>query len=277
MRSLLIFFSLTFIFSWTFFALGGAVSGGTGSPPAGPAVIGGLLFLLGTIAPSLVALGLTARVGGRAGTMVLLRRIVQWPAGARWYVFAVGYLAVIKLTAALLHRLGTGSWPLFGETPWYIMAGAIIISTPAQAGEEIGWRGYALPRLAEHLGLARASIVLGVIWACWHLPFFFIPAADTSGQSFPVYLLQVTALSVAMAWLYWRTDGSLFAVMLLHAAINNTKDIVPSIVPGATDPFALSTSPVAWLSMSLMWVCAGYFLIRMRGASLRRIGETTTA
>ena len=189
MRSLLTFFSLTYVVSWSFFTVAAAISSGAASPPSGLAAISGPLFLLGIIAPSVVALALTARVDGRAGMLALLRRIVHRPVSARWYVFAVGYTAAIKLAVALLHRLATGAWPPFGQTPLYIMVGAIILSTPVQAGEEIGWRGYALPRLAGHLGLAPASIVLGVLWACWHLPLFFIPGADTSGQSFPVYLL----------------------------------------------------------------------------------------
>jgi membrane protease YdiL (CAAX protease family) len=193
----------------------------------------------------------------------LLGRVLQWRVPARWYVFAVGYIAAIKLAVAFIHRVATGTWPRFGDLPWYVMAVAIVFSTPVQAGEEIGWRGYALPRLAARMGLASASVVLGVIWACWHLPLFFIPAADTYGQSFIVYLLQVTALSVAFAWLYSRTGASLLLPMLMHAAVNNSKDIVPSAVPGAAKPFALSTSLVAWLTVALLWVCAVYFLVRM--------------
>jgi membrane protease YdiL (CAAX protease family) len=102
------------------------------------------------------------------------------------------------------------------------------------------------------------------LWAGWHLPLFFVPAADTMGQSFPLYVLQVTALSVAAAWLYWRTGGSLLLVMLLHAAVNNTKDIVPSAGRGATNPFGLSTSLVAWITATLLWIVAAHFLWRMR-------------
>ena len=78
-----------------------------------------------------------------------------------------------------------------------------------------------------------------------------------------MFLLQVTALSVAMAWLYGHTHGSLLLVMLMHSAVNQTKDIVPSAVPGATNPLAPSGSPVAWLTLALLWICAGYFLVRM--------------
>ena len=85
-----------------------------------------------------------------------------------------------------------------------------------------------------------------------------------------MYLLQVTALSVAIAWLYGHTNGSLLLAMLMHSAINQTKDIVPSAVPAATNPLALSNSLVAWLTLALLWIGAGYFLVRMPKAELLR-------
>jgi membrane protease YdiL (CAAX protease family) len=136
-------------------------------------------------------------------------------------------------------------------------------------GEEIGWRGYALPRLSEHLGFSGASIALGIRWASWHLPFFFISGTDKSGQSYPVYLPSVTALSMAMAWLYWLTNGSLLLTMLMHATVNSTKDIVPSAMSGATNAFSLNTSYVVWLSVAILWIYAAYFLVRMRGVKLQ--------
>lgn len=259
------FLAITFLVSWALFAASTVV------PAGGPAVL-----LLGVITPSLVAVALTAWAEGRAGVLALLRRIVEPPARARLYVFAVTYLAVIKVGAAIAHRVAIGAWPAFGPTPLVIMAGAILISTPVQAGEEIGWRGYALPRLAGRIGLGPAGIVLGVVWAAWHLPFFFMPGADTYGQSFPLYLLQVTALSVAMAWLYWRANGVLLPLMVMHAAVNNTKDIVPSAMPGATEPLALTATPVGWLTAALLWICAAYFLVRMRGAGAAAAARTTT-
>lgn len=148
------------------------------------------------------------------------------------------------------------------------MFAAIPLSTFVQAGEEIGWRGFALPRLADRLGLGGASIVLGAIWAAWHLPLFFMAGTGSECQSFPIYLLQVAALSVAMTWLYWKTGGSLLLVMLMHASVNNTTGLVPAAVSGATDPFAFSGSLVAWVTAALSWLIAVPLLLSMRGAEI---------
>jgi membrane protease YdiL (CAAX protease family) len=259
MRALLKFFLLTYAVSWACFIAAATIP---------IAALRGPLFLLGTFAPALVALALTAAADGRPGTRGLLGRILRGRVNPCWYLFALLYMALTKLVVALIVRLATGAWPRFGQDAWYILLVAILLSTPVQAGEEIGWRGYALPRLAAQLGLARASLVLGLIWACWHLPFFFIPGVDKSGQSFPVYLVQVTALSVAVAWLYWRTNQSLLLVMLMHSAVNQTIGIVPSTVPNASHPFAFSASLVGWLTVGLLSVGAACFLVQMRAASL---------
>ncbi len=265
-RPLLEFFALTYAATWICWTAAAVISRQSSLPAPTLSALAGALFLLGTFAPAVVALALTERAEGRAAARALLRRVFQFRVGAVWYVFALGYIPAVKLSVALVHRFATGAWPRFGQEAWYVMAAAILVSTWVQAGEEIGWRGYALPRLSDRFGLALASVILGIIWGCWHLPLFFVPQSDTFGQSFPLYLLQVTALSVAIAWLYWRTKGSLLLVMLLHATVNNTKDIVPSAVPGATNPFELSTSLVAWLTVAFLWIAAAYFLVRMAHA-----------
>ena len=258
------FFLLTYAVTWTCFFTALALSGSAGAlDPASSALRMPLLYL-GTFAPSLVALGLIARHEGRAGMQALLRRVLDSGAAARWYLFAIGYVAAIKLTVAVVYRLGTGSWPAFGSEPWYVIAAAIVISTPLQAGEEIGWRGYALPRLAARLGLARASLVLGLIWGVWHLPLFFVPGLGHYGQSFPLFVLGTTALSVAMAWLYANTNGSLLLAMLMHSAVNQTIGIVPTRLATPGNPLALDTSLVTVLTVALLWTATGYLLIRMR-------------
>jgi hypothetical protein len=74
-------------------------------------------------------------------------------------------------------------------------------------------------------------------------------------------------LSVAMAWLYANTNGSLFLSMLMHSAVNQTVGIVPSASLKAGNPLALSTSLAGWLSAACMWIAAAYFLWRMRRRS----------
>lgn len=249
MRRLILYFAVTFLVTWTCWLTAPHIA---------------FIVYLGVFAPGIVALAFTARERGTDGVLALLRRLVQWNVAARWYAFALLYIFTIKLTAALIHRLLLGQWPRFGEESMVIMFAATILFTIVQAGEELGWRGYALPTLAGKIGYAWSSIIIGIIWAAWHLPLFIsIPIGDTYHQSFPLYVVQVTAMSVAMTWLYTRTNGSLLLPMLLHAAANNTKDIVPSAVPGATNPLAWSTSAVANITVVLLWICAGYFLRRM--------------
>ena len=261
------FFALTLSATWATWFIAWIVSGGRASTRFPGSGLATLLFYLGVFSPAFVALALTARNEGEPGVRALLRRLIQWRAAPRWYLFAITYMAAIKLVAAVIHRVALGAWPRFGSEPIYLMIGATIASTIVfgQSGEETGWRGYALPRLAERFGLGAASVVVGIIWAAWHLPLFFIVGTDTAGQSFPLYLLQVTALSVAIAWLYAHTNGSLFLTMLMHSSINNLKDIVPSAAQPGPNAFALSYSPVGWITAGLLWIFAGYFLIRMRG------------
>jgi uncharacterized protein len=277
LSSLLKFFTLTFVATWTCFLSAVAISHGSASTNPRLAVIRGLVFV-GTFAPALVALVLTARAGAISGTKALLRRMLQWRVGTRWYLFAVSYMAAIKLTVALVHRVMTGSWPRLGDEPLGIIMVAIIISTPFQSGEEIGWRGYALPRLADRFGFARASIALGLIWAIWHLPLFFlaIPGNDEYGQSFPVWALGVTALSVAFAWLYTHSKGSLLLTMLMHSAVNNIPHFVPSAVANTSDAFSLHASLAAWLTVGFLWITAAYFLVRMPMGELPAAGRATS-
>jgi membrane protease YdiL (CAAX protease family) len=268
MREACGFFALTYAMSWMCFVAASVTLRGLTPAAAGMSLPVLVLGLLGTVAPSIVALGLTARSEGVDGARSLLARIFKWRVAVRWYVFAAGYLATIKIGVALVHRIAVGVWPRFGVEPWYILAIATVLSTPVQAGEEIGWRGYALPRLAARLGLAQASLLLGIVWALWHLPLFFMPGTDNYGQSFAVFALQVTAISVPMAWLYARTSSSLLLVMLMHGANNQARNIVPSAVPAAAHALTLSTYPPAWLTVMLLWIAACHFLVLMRNIRL---------
>jgi membrane protease YdiL (CAAX protease family) len=259
------FLVITYLVTWSCFTAASRVATGAQLP----------LLLAGSFAPSVVGTLLTWHHDGGRAARRLLARLLQWRVGVRWYVFALGFFAVVKLVAAAGYRAGTGHWPTFGATPWYAVLAAIVVSgiVGGPLGEEVGWRGYALPRLTERFGAASAALVLGVVWACWHLPLFVLPGlgafTDQHGQSFPSYLIQVTALSVALAWLMNRTGGSLLLAVVMHSAINQTKDLVSSRVPGADDPWALSHSPIAWLTAAVLWVAATWLLVRLHRAERR--------
>jgi membrane protease YdiL (CAAX protease family) len=270
MRAIVIFFLLTFLVSWSLFIAAANVSRNV-APGSTFSAFGYAIYLIGVFTPGLVAVLLSWREQRRAGVIALLSQMLRAPSHFAWYLFAVGYFLMIKLMTALIYRVVVGEWPVFGHESFVFIAAAVIFSTPFQAGEELGWRGFALPRLSDRLGLPVASIIIGIIWAAWHLPFFFFVNADKFGQSFPVYLVSVVALSVTMAWLYWRTGGSLLLVMLMHSAINNTTGTVPSALPMARNPWSIYASPIAWISTVLLCMFAIYFLIAMRRA---KISET---
>jgi membrane protease YdiL (CAAX protease family) len=259
MRRVVFFFLVTFALTWALWSI--AASG-----QRAPLGIGGAVFRTGVFAPALVAFLFTSREHGREGVTSLIARIGRVPVRLRWYLFALAYMPALKLSAAVMTRITTGHWPAFGETRWFLVIGAIVVSTWVQAGEEIGWRGYALPRLAGLIGLNAASVILGAVWALWHLPLFFMPDTGSQGQSFAIYLLSVTATSVAMAWLYWRSGGSLLLTMVMHAAINNTSEIVPAALPSAGGVFTLAGTSVAWWTVVLSWLVAMPLLVQMNGA-----------
>lgn len=262
--STVMFFVATFVVTWGSW-LGWAALKPAPSEARSTSGPWTLLLFLGIFAPALVAIALTRREQGSLGVRRLLRRLFQWRVPMRWYILALSFMAAVKLGAAFLYRAMTGAWPAFGQQPVYLLIAATIVSTIVlgQAGEEVGWRGYALPRMSTRYGLPIASILLGIIWAAWHLPLFFIPGGDLVGTSFPVYVLLVMPLSVVIAWLYERTGGSLLLTMLMHAAINNTTSIVPSGTAVVNNPFAFRISEMGALTAALLWVVAAWLLISM--------------
>ena len=252
--SVIAFVLLTFATTWALWIAASALS------PDNLAIAS----LPGTIMPAAVALWLARRESKRS-LRDLVARLFKWRVSAWYYVFALTFMAAVKLLAAFFYRLKTGGWPPFGTTSLLVLLVAVLLSTPVQAGEEIGWRGFLLQRLAERMGFAWASLLVGLIWAAWHLPMFFIRGGDMVGLSFPVYALMVTALSVALAWLYSRTSGSLLLTMIMHAAINNMAAIVPSRSPADPDHvFAFVTSPMGWLTTLTLWAVAAILFIRLR-------------
>jgi membrane protease YdiL (CAAX protease family) len=186
------------------------------------------LYFLAVYAPSLVALLLSCwRKGWREG-LRLIGSLRPRTASVPFYALVLfGWLGVQAL-ALVLQGLADGTPPVWPDFSRWYMAPVVLVVTlvtnPGPLGEELGWRGYALPRMLSgpQSGLS-AAIVLGVIWGVWHLPRFFIAASPHEVPMGIVWLLlSTTLLSVIMTWLFRRTNGDVLAAgVLVHLLMTN--------------------------------------------------------
>ncbi len=254
-QPVLLGFVLMFLFTWPVELWRAAASRGwvTVWPPEPLAIFVGWGFVF-------AALILTAMVDGRSGLRELGRRLLLWRVGLRWYLVALFAFVVVDLLA-----LGLASWlggtpldfsgvyahGLFGPTEalWVFVLPFFIFDAVAN-GEELGWRGYALPRLLRQHSALLASLILGLVWAVWHLPKFLVVGGTHEG--FLWFLLDVLAKAVLFTWLYQHTRGSLLLAILFHASINTSAVFLPimTAVSGEALPFVLS------VCIKLVWAAA---------------------
>ena len=178
--------------------------------------------------PATAAIVVAAVADGRAGLKDLLGRVVRWRVGARWYAVALGLPVILALAAAGLHlALGARSSIEFGGLSVLNFVVFVLI-----VGEELGWRGYALPRLLARRSALAASLILGLLWGLWHLPTFFVPGAPQHGLPITAFLLLTMAYSVLFTWIYLHTGGSVLLATLFHGAINLSQ----GLLLGGLDP-----------------------------------------
>ena len=244
------FFVLTFVFTWLLWLPILLAERGVIAP-----VPVGLLLALGTAVPSLMALVLAAR---SADAPALLRGLTHWRLPARWYAAALLVPAVLMLTAVGLDVLLGGTPPAFpapGRWPLVAVNFLAVLLIGGPLGEELGWRGFALPRLEGRFGLMAAAVLLGLIWAAWHLPLFLLPGTPQSQLPFGWFVVQTVAFSVVLAWVYRRTGGSLLLVVLMHGAVNTLAGPL-RVFPGADGslrPYVLTTLLTVGAALLLSW------------------------
>jgi uncharacterized protein len=117
--------------------------------------------------------------------------------------------------------------------PWWLMPvyliGGILVLGPLQ--EELGWRGHALPRLQRRIPPIMAAIVVGVVWATWHMPLFYMGTLDQEHLPIIPFFIGAIAASVIYAWLYNGTRGSLTPALLFHGATNTASTML--LIPAA--------------------------------------------
>jgi membrane protease YdiL (CAAX protease family) len=182
--------------------------------------LGLVLLALGSLVPSSVAILLVAVLHGKAGVRKLLRRLLNWRVGVVWWV-AVVLVSTLALGAVGLSVLFGGDAPDVTATiPGAVVLFVLFIFPGSAGGEEIGWRGFAMPHLQTVRSALGASVVLGVAWGVWHLPLYLTGADIRPLSLFAPWVVLTVAASVIYTWLYNGTDGSLLIVVLFHAASN---------------------------------------------------------
>lgn len=218
-------------------------------PPAGYM----MLAPLAVFSPTIAGLLASRRESGRAGMRALLRGLKDWQVHPVWFLLALVLPGLIYTAARAAYALIPGN---AGDAPWLGLpvnaqqvAGMILVPI----GEEIGWRGYALPRLQRRHGSLRASLILGGLWSLWHIPMLI-----ASGMALaPALLMLVSFLpgSLFFTWFYNRTGRSTLLAVLLHVGAH--LDSPAHIVPETTTSLLLYT-------LGYFTVAAGLLLLDRR-------------
>jgi uncharacterized protein len=199
-------------------------------------------FVIGVVpaifGPALGAYGVIRACDGSAGVHAWMRRLLQWRVDWRLYLFALGALPGLVIAAYVFLPKGAKKLGDAGiAAPASYLSLVVIMSLHTAVGEELGWRGFALPRLQARHGPIGASVRIGVAWALWHLPLFVLLADyDNAGTDvvsvvsmFAIFTAGLTiGLSVIQTWLYNRSDGSVFLAVLTHGAANASFAFLPT-------------------------------------------------
>ena len=215
-----------------------------------------LLGLPGLFGPALAAVVTAAVAEGKPGLKNLLGRIVRWRVGVGWYAIALGLPVVLSLATAGVHLLLGAPPPLrFGALSVFEPIIFVLV-----VGEELGWRGYALPRLLARRSALAASLILGALWGVWHLPTFFVAGAPQHGLPIPAFVILTMAYSVLFTWLYLHSRRSVLIATLFHGAINLSQ----GLILGGVDP-----ARGYWL-LAAVYTAAALVLVVAAGPGLSR-------
>jgi membrane protease YdiL (CAAX protease family) len=215
--------------------------------------------------PSVAAVVVSALVGGRREVVALLRAVVKWRVHWSWYLIALGGPFLIAgLVGAVAIGFGVVDTSNLGDDfGWSTWSGLplLLLSTGLVGGplfEELGWRGFLLPKLElEHTAL-WSTVVVGIVWATWHLPLLI---SEPSGQRPPLpFIVWILAQAVLLTWIYNGTLGSVFMVILFHAAANSANRLL-------LEPFLQDDGFIVawWLMAGLYSVAAGLIIWQTRG------------
>ena len=219
---------------------------------------------LGAFGPLVAAVIVTAQESGRAGLRSLLGRILQWRVAPIWYGVALLGPIVLYLAALALEMLLGGQPPslgaLIGVLPMVAIITLYMVFFVA-LGEEVGWRGYALPALQARYGALVSSVILGALWALWHLPLFFNPDLHYSNLPFVLQLAFQIPVAILFTWVFNSTGGSVLIAILMHAVLNASSRLwsaMPeySVEPPTATEAAAQTVHINLMATIVVWVAA---------------------
>ena len=255
-HSALTYFILTIIFTWGCMALA-VYPGGFPITDEQFETSGALVYVAMLVGPSCAGLLLTGFLDGRTGFRDLFSRLFRWRIGARWY--AVALLTAPLMIVAILLGLSIFS-PDFLPTIFTTDDKLALVLPAIAAGivvglfEELGWTGFAVPRLNQRYGVLKAGLIVGAIWGAWHFPPFW--KSDTFSSAIPLILMLGQLFSwlppyrVLMVWVYDRTR-SLFICVLMHASLMaSLSAFVPAELAGS--------SLIAWI---FTWAAALWIVV----------------
>lgn len=213
-----------------------------------------LYWHLCVYAPAISAFAVVAKRGGFAGLRAYIRRALRWKISIKWYLVVLVGFPVFYSIDRLIFVAAGGNAPPYPFDPWYaVLPSALlsVVTNPAPV-EEFGWRGFALPLLQRRYSALTASLILGTIWGCWHLPAFFLIGPPYTLNVFPVYFIQALSLAIIMTALYNATGGNVLIAFLFHWQFH--------------DPFYIDVFPNDLYVVTLMLVIAALasiFLFRL--------------
>ncbi len=224
-RTLIPFLALTFALTWGIAALL-ILAPEPMERIFGPMGYTNVAFIVAVYGPAIAAVLLVVRSYGLAGLVLFVRRFTLWRMSVPWWVFLIlGIPVLTYLGAALSGHLGDP----FPFSPWYLLVPALATRLFTGPVEELGWRGVALPLLQRRVAPLWAGLIIGVIWAVWHLPAFSIGGTAHSAWDFGPYFVGVVALSVIVTALFNVSRGSLLIAALFHFQMMNP--ILPEAQP----------------------------------------------
>jgi len=217
-----------------------------------------IFYFVGGIGPMLAAyIVLKAQQGERAiGT--LFAPLLRWKTSVIWYVIAVSGFAVIGIVAAALGGDLRNQLRTLDLTAGLIMT--FIWYLIAAIPEEVAWRGFALPRLQTRYSALVSSLIIGLLWALWHLPLLL--NTDNVMSTYPkdLFLIEILAASVIYTWLFNSTRGSVLIVTIYHCFVNTVGAVLE----------------IGRLEQTVVMVIAALLIILVFGASnLSRLGRQT--